>query len=158
MFCTLARNAKCAGFDFRLQWKCLSWNINHVSLNAVVRTSSQTGNIPKISRSRGNVLASRSNVREFKVGWGRWIFSGRKNHEHKSSRRDLKLGFPSLNLKPEKIGLWVKFNWHFHVLNLGEQNRSSLIFSNQPKSFYTGTYEENGVLIYKICLIDMLHY
>ena len=49
--------------------------------------------------SRGNVLASRSNVREFKSGWGRWIFSGRKSPEHKSSERDFKLGIPSLRFQ-----------------------------------------------------------
>ena len=44
--------------------------------------------------SRGNVLASRSKVRGFKSGWGPWIFSGRKNPEHKSSGRDFKLEVP----------------------------------------------------------------
>jgi hypothetical protein len=48
--------------------------------------------------SRGNVLAWRSKVREFKPHWGRWIFSGRKNPEHKFSGRDFKLGFPCLIL------------------------------------------------------------
>ena len=42
--------------------------------------------------SRGNVIASRSKVRGFKPGWDRWIFSGRKNPEYKSSGRDFKLG------------------------------------------------------------------
>ena len=42
--------------------------------------------------SRGNVLASRSKVRWFKSGWGRWIFSGRKNPEHKSSGGTLSWG------------------------------------------------------------------
>ena len=37
--------------------------------------------------SRSNVLASRSKVPGFKSSWGRWIFSGRKNPEHKSSGR-----------------------------------------------------------------------
>ena len=52
-----------------------------------------------------------------------FFFSGRKNHEHKSSGRDFKLGGPEYeysgslkNLKPEKIGLWAKFNRHIHVL------------------------------------------
>ena len=49
--------------------------------------------------SRGNVLASRSKVRGFQPDWGRWIFSGRKNPEHKSSRRDFKLGIPSLRFQ-----------------------------------------------------------
>ena len=49
--------------------------------------------------SRGNVLASRSKVRGFKPGWGRWIFSGRKNPEHKSSGRDFKLGIRSLRFQ-----------------------------------------------------------
>ena len=49
--------------------------------------------------SRGNVLASRSMVRWFKPDWGRWIFSGRKNPEHKSSRRDVKLLAPSLRFQ-----------------------------------------------------------
>ena len=35
----------------------------------------------------------------FKPGWGRWIFSGRKNPEHKSSGRDFKLGIPSLRFQ-----------------------------------------------------------
>ena len=72
---------------------------------------------------RGNVLASRSKVRGFKPGWGRWIFSGRKNSEHKSSGRDCKLGGSKSeisdllkNLKPEKIGFWGKFNRHIHAL------------------------------------------
>ena len=39
--------------------------------------------------SRGNVLSSRTKVRGFKPGWGWWIFSGRKNPEHKSSMREL---------------------------------------------------------------------
>ena len=49
--------------------------------------------------SRGNVLASRSKVRMFKPGWGRWIFSGRKNPEHKSSGRDFMLRVPSLRFQ-----------------------------------------------------------
>ena len=49
--------------------------------------------------SRGKVLASRSKVRGFKPGWGRWIFSGRKNPKHKSSGRDFKLGVPSLRFQ-----------------------------------------------------------
>ena len=40
----------------------------------------------------GVVLASRSEVCGFKSGWSRCIFSGRKNPEHKSSGRNLKLG------------------------------------------------------------------
>ena len=40
----------------------------------------------------GNVLASRSKVRGFKPGWGRWIFSRHNNSEYKSSGRDFKLG------------------------------------------------------------------
>ena len=46
-------------------------------------------------------------------------FSVRKNPEHKSSGRDFTLGVQSSensgslkNLKPEKIGLWAKFNRH----------------------------------------------
>ena len=77
---------------------------------------------------RGNVLALRSKVRGFKHGWGRWIFSGRKNPEHKSSGRDFKLGGSESeisgslkNLKPEKIGLWAKFNRHIHVLVIPEK-------------------------------------
>ena len=72
--------------------------------------------------SRGTVLASKSKVRGFKSSWGRWIFSGSKNPEHKSSGRDFKMGVPSeisgslKNLTPEKIGLWAKFNRHIHVL------------------------------------------
>ena len=38
--------------------------------------------------SQVNVLGPRSNVRGFKPGRGRLIFSGRINSEHKSSRRD----------------------------------------------------------------------
>ena len=49
--------------------------------------------------SRGNVLSSRSKVRGFKSDWGRWIFPGRKNPEHKSSGRDFKLGVPSLRFQ-----------------------------------------------------------
>ena len=33
------------------------------------------------------------------VTWGRWIFSERKNPEHKSSERDFKLGVPSLRFQ-----------------------------------------------------------
>ena len=79
----------------------------------------------QLSRPRwswGNVLASRSKVCGFKPGWGLWIFSRCKNCEHKSSGRDFKLGGPESeisgslkNLKPEKIGLWAKFNRHIHV-------------------------------------------
>ena len=45
-----------------------------------------------------------------------------KNPEHKSSRRDFKLGAESeisgslKNLKPEKIGLSAKFNRYVHFL------------------------------------------
>ena len=39
----------------------------------------------------GNGLVWRSKVRGFKPSWGWWIFSGHKNPEHKSSRRDFKL-------------------------------------------------------------------
>ena len=46
--------------------------------------------------SLGNVLASRSKVCGFKPGWGRWIFSGRKNPEYKSFGSDFKLRVPSL--------------------------------------------------------------
>ena len=49
--------------------------------------------------SQGNVLASRSEIRGFKSGWGRWIISGRKNPEHKSFGRDFKLGVPSLRFQ-----------------------------------------------------------
>ena len=49
-----------------------------------------------IRYSRGNVLASRAKVCGFKPEWGRWIFSGCKNSEHTSSRRDVKLRVPSL--------------------------------------------------------------
>ena len=35
----------------------------------------------------------------FQTCRGRWIFSGRKNPEHKSSGRDFKLGIPSLNFR-----------------------------------------------------------
>ena len=48
--------------------------------------------------SRGNFLSSRCKVRGFTPGWGRWIFSERKNPEKKSSERDFKLGVPSLRL------------------------------------------------------------
>ena len=49
--------------------------------------------------SLGNMLASRSKVRRFKPDWSRRIFPGRKNPEHKSSRRDFKLGVPSLRFQ-----------------------------------------------------------
>ena len=49
--------------------------------------------------SRGNVLTSGSKVCRFKSDWGWLIFSGRKNPEHKSSRRDFKLGVPSLRFQ-----------------------------------------------------------
>ena len=49
--------------------------------------------------SRGNVLASRSKIRGFKLDWERWIFSGRKNREHKSSGRNFKLRVPSLRFQ-----------------------------------------------------------
>ena len=42
---------------------------------------------------RGNVFALRSKVHRFKLGWGRWIFSGRKTPEHNSS------GVPSLRFQ-----------------------------------------------------------
>ena len=45
------------------------------------------------------VLASRSKVRWFKSSWGRWIFSGLKNPERKSSARDLKVEVPSLRFQ-----------------------------------------------------------
>ena len=50
-------------------------------------------------RPRGNVLASRSKVRGFKPDWGRWIISGRKNPEHKSTGRDFNLEVPSLSFQ-----------------------------------------------------------
>ena len=83
--------------------------------------------------SRGNVLASRSKVRGFKPGWGRSIFSERKNPEHKSSGRDFKLGVPSLRFQafkePQawKLGLWAKFNRHIHVLVIGYLNLGNII-------------------------------
>ena len=56
--------------------------------------------------SQGNVLASGSKVRGFKSGLGRWVFSGRKNPEH---REGLQAGVPESessgslkNLKPEE--------------------------------------------------------
>ena len=66
--------------------------------------------------SRGNVLASGSKVRGFKPDWGQWIFSGRKNPEHKFSGRDLSRvsrvwDFRLIkNLELEKIRFRVKFN------------------------------------------------
>ena len=88
--------------------------------------------------SRGNVLASRSKVRGFKPDWCRWMFSERKNPEHKCSGRDFMRGDPESeissslkNLKPEKIGLWAKFNRHIHVLVIskfgGAHNRSKKV-------------------------------
>ena len=68
--------------------------------------------------SRGNVLASGSKLRGFKPDWNRWIFSGRKNSEHKSSRRESEISGSLKNLKPEKIGLWANFNRRIHVLIL----------------------------------------
>ena len=49
--------------------------------------------------SLGNVLVLRSKVHGFKPDWGRWIFSRRKNPEHKSSGRDFRLGVPSLRFQ-----------------------------------------------------------
>ena len=101
---------------FRIFFFCLS-----IGCTAYEKLLKQTYSFG-ISRPRSNVLASRSKVRAFKPGWDRWIFSGRKNPEHKSSRRDFKLGPETeisgslKNLKPEKIGLWAKFNRHIHVL------------------------------------------
>ena len=46
-----------------------------------------------------NVLSSRSKVHGFNPGWGRWIFAGRKNPEHKFSGRDFKLRAPSLRFE-----------------------------------------------------------
>ena len=57
----------------------------------------ENGKVPQCTR--GTVLASRSKVRGFKSGWGRWIYSGRKNPEQKSSGRDFKLGVPSLRIQ-----------------------------------------------------------
>ena len=56
---------------------------------------------------RGNVLVSRSKVRGFKPGWGRWIFSGRKSPEHKSSGRGSQVWDFRLTEEPKawKIGL-----------------------------------------------------
>ena len=98
-------------FDYRF---CL--------FNAHSVKSSSKPSTCRPSWSRGNVLALRSKVRGFKSGWGRWIFSGRKNPEHKSSGRDFKLEVtsPSFRLVKEsqawKIALWAKFNRHIHVL------------------------------------------
>ena len=106
IFCCLYCNIFYTHTVFSTGMKCRLYHVNHI----------------KACCSRGNMLASRSKVRVFKSGWDRWIFSGCKNPEHKSSGRDLKLGIPSLrfqalkNLKPEKIGLWAKFNRHIHVL------------------------------------------
>ena len=43
--------------------------------------------------------ASRSEIREFKPSWSRWIFSGRKNPEYKSSGRDFKPWVPRLRFQ-----------------------------------------------------------
>ena len=70
--------------------------------------------------SRGNMLASRSKVRGFKSGWGRWIFSGHKNSEYMSSWRDFKLRVPSLRFQARQIDLWATFSRHIHVLVMPE--------------------------------------
>ena len=49
--------------------------------------------------SPGNVLASRSEVRGLKPDRCQWIFSRSKTPEHKSSRRDFKLGVPNLRFQ-----------------------------------------------------------
>ena len=74
--------------------------------------------------SRGNVLASRSNVRGFKPDWARWVFC--QNVKNLSpippggtlswGSRVIEISGSLKNLKPEKISLLVKFNRHIHVL------------------------------------------
>ena len=56
-------------------------------------------NIRKVGLGGLGIMCSRSKVRGFKSGRGRWIFSGRKNPEHKSSGRDFKLGVPRLRFQ-----------------------------------------------------------
>ena len=57
-----------------------------------ISPSSQQPSRQELRWSPGNVLASRSKVRGFKSGWGRWIFSGRKNPEHNPSGGTLSWG------------------------------------------------------------------
>ena len=72
--------------------------------------------------SRGNVLASISQVHGFKPGWGRWIFQDVKilstsppggTLSWRSRVWDFRLIKES---QPEKIGLWAKFNRRIYVL------------------------------------------
>ena len=80
-------------FVFMVIASCAIWLWNMVSY---IKEGIQVKSIWNRPRwSRGNVLVSRSKIRGFKSGWGRWIFSGRKNPEHKSSGRDFKLGVPN---------------------------------------------------------------
>ena len=67
---------------------------------------------------RGNVLTLKSKVCRFKPSWGRWIFSGRKNPEHKSSGRDLmmkRFGFRVVPVHPRHDGRhkqWPRLQEH----------------------------------------------
>ena len=98
--------------NYSVLYECAIWLWNMVSYSKGGRQAKGIWSRPGCSRR--NVLASRSRVRVFKPGWGRWIFSGRKNREHKSSESQI-LGSLK-NLKPEKIGLWEKLIQHIHVL------------------------------------------
>ena len=82
-------------------------------------------NLVVVSRpqwSWGNVLTLRSKVRRFKPSWGHGFFQDVKILSTSPPGGTLSWGPESeisgslKNLKPEKIGPWVKFNRHIHVL------------------------------------------
>ena len=104
--------------------------------------------------SRGNVLPSRSKVREFKPGWGRWIFSGRNNPPGGTFSGGSRVWDFRLVKEPQawKIDLWAKFNRHIHVVvsKFGEHNRSgkcrSALGSNDH-SINTIQYNSKTIII-----------
>ena len=82
--------------------------------------------------SQGTVLASRSKVRRFKPGWGRWIFQDIKILSTSLLGGNLSWGSWVWDFRlvkePQawKIVFWAKCNRHIHVLvsKFREQNRS----------------------------------
>ena len=90
----------------------LYWRIYHlfsfsrILLATIYKRKNKSILKKKLPESRGIVIASRSKVWGFKPRWGRWIFSGRKNPEHKSFGREPWV--PSLRFQARQRTLSLK--------------------------------------------------
>ena len=111
----------------------LTWSIFGAAHDSIDSRHGEEGSASVVSGQRACLEIQGSRVQ---IRLGSMDFSGRKNPEHKSSGRDFKLGGPESeisgslkNLKPEKIGLWAKFNRYIYVLvsKFGEHNRYKMV-------------------------------